>query len=219
MTARATGPRLAATLERLGLSDAPLIGEAACACRTLPRRGRPLRPATIGRDRPGPEPGLPGRTTSVRLADFRASRYDGAVEHLGESLKLGTTWASWPLNYPVLAMVHHRLGHGDESRRWLEKAHGLCGDAAHGLKQGESRKSSAVWWDYVEFGLTSRGRLCAILRQTSRLTRSHQVEERLTIRKVVLPDDPVDGMPDQPGIVPRANLRLESPVSDTIELD
>ena len=40
----------------------------------------------------------------------------------------------------------------DGSRR----RHGRRGDADHDLKQGDARKSSAVWWDYVEFGLLLR---------------------------------------------------------------
>ena len=32
--------------------------------------------------------------------------------------------AGCALNYPVLAMAHQRLGHRDEARRWLDKAHG-----------------------------------------------------------------------------------------------
>ena len=90
------------------------------------------------------------------LADFRAGRYETAVNDLEESLKLGTGWVAAPLNYPVLAMAHRRLGHEDEARRWLEKAHGRRGDAALGLKPGESIRSSAVWWDRLEFWLLLR---------------------------------------------------------------
>lgn len=57
------------------------------------------------------------------------------------------------LNYPVLAMAHHRLGNHEEARRWLERAHWEKGDAARGGKPGKMVGSSVPWWDRVEFQL------------------------------------------------------------------
>ncbi len=139
----------AATLERLGRSDDPLIGEAARACligpegvadTSVPRR---LAAAALAR-----EPEAPWLHYILGLADFRAGRCEAAIEHLATSLGLGGGWAAAPLNHPVLAMAHHRLGQQDEARRWLKKA--------HGLKPREALPSSAVWWDRVEFQLLLR---------------------------------------------------------------
>ena len=80
-------------------------------------------------------PRLPWLLYYRGLADFRAGRYERAVEHLRESLKVGGGWAAAPVNYPVLAMAHHRLGHRDEARRWLEKAHVRRDDPAVGSSQ------------------------------------------------------------------------------------
>ena len=113
----------AATLEHFGRSQDPLVGAAARACLVAPGAVLdPLVPLRLAERANAQEPSVPWRIYVLGLAEYRAGRYNGAVERLEESLTLGTTWASAPLNYPVLAMAHHRLGHGDESRRWLEKA-------------------------------------------------------------------------------------------------
>jgi tetratricopeptide (TPR) repeat protein len=55
------------------------------------------------------------------LAHYRAGRLEQAVELANKSV----VYVKWPdhhSNMPVLAMAHHRLGHADEARRWLEKA-------------------------------------------------------------------------------------------------
>ena len=112
----------AATLEHFGRSEGPLIGEAARACLVAPDAVLdPSVPLRLAETAVSQDPRAPWPYYVLGLAEFRAGRYEGAVERLEESLKLGTTWASAPLNYPVLAMAHHRLRHGDESRRWLEK--------------------------------------------------------------------------------------------------
>ena len=75
------------------------IGEAARACLvgpdavddiSLPRR---WIEAALAR-----EPRTPWLHYYLGLADFRAGLYEGAVEHLRESLKLGTGWAAAPVN-------------------------------------------------------------------------------------------------------------------------
>ena len=115
----------AATLERFGRSQDALIGEAARACLVGPDAvDDPSVPRRLAETALAREPGAPWLHYVLGLADFRAGRYEAAVEHLGESLKSGADWAAAPLNYPVLAMAYHRLGRKDEARRWLEKAHG-----------------------------------------------------------------------------------------------
>jgi hypothetical protein len=94
------------------------------------------------------EPDAPWLSYFLSLVDFRAGRYQGAIEYLGGSLKLSSGWASAPLNHPVLAMAHHRLGHRDEARRWPEKA--------HGREREEAIPSYGAYWDKLEFQLLLR---------------------------------------------------------------
>jgi hypothetical protein len=98
------------------------------------------------------EPAAPWCHYVLGLADFRMRQYEDAVAHLEESLKVGTGWPAAPLNYPLLAMAHDRLGHDDEARRWLDKAHGRDRAPARGVDV----ISSAVWWDRVEFRVLLR---------------------------------------------------------------
>jgi hypothetical protein len=79
------------------------------------------------------------------LAEFRTGRYERAVAHLGESLKVGTTWVAGPLNYPVLAMAHHQLGHGHEARLWLDQAHSRRSDSVRGVEASQAMSSTALW--------------------------------------------------------------------------
>jgi hypothetical protein len=89
------------------------------------------------------------------LAAFRAGRYGRAVESTLKSLDLGANWLAASLNYPVLAMAHHRLGHRDEARQWLEQARGRRGDA-RSRRWVQYFTSSGAWWDRVEFQLLLR---------------------------------------------------------------
>jgi hypothetical protein len=73
-----------------------------------------------------------------------------------KSIDLGGRWMAAPLNYPVLAMAHHGLGHRGEARRWLEKAHRRGSEASHGLGSADVLGSTVAWWDRVEFQLLLR---------------------------------------------------------------
>jgi hypothetical protein len=55
-------------------------------------------------------------------ACYRAGEFDGAAEHLSESLRMAPDWIGTYLNWPVLAMAHHRLGDETEAQRWLDKS-------------------------------------------------------------------------------------------------
>jgi WD40 repeat protein/tetratricopeptide (TPR) repeat protein len=55
------------------------------------------------------------------LACFRAGRFEEALVHLNASNRY-TSSPGRIMNWPVLAMAHHRLGHTAEAREWLEKA-------------------------------------------------------------------------------------------------
>jgi tetratricopeptide (TPR) repeat protein len=53
---------------------------------------------------------------------LRAGRLDEAVHRFEESLAIEREWPSAGMNAYGLALAHHRLGHRDEARRWLERA-------------------------------------------------------------------------------------------------
>ena len=60
------------------------------------------------------------------------------------------------MNWPVLAMAHHRLGHFAEARRWLERAHGRHGDPARGIEPGQDVIQGERWWDKADFRILLR---------------------------------------------------------------
>ena len=62
-------------------------------------------------------PREPWRLYVLGLALYRAGRYEEAIRQLAASRKLDPSWHATALNWPVLAMAHHRLGHGDEAMR------------------------------------------------------------------------------------------------------
>jgi serine/threonine protein kinase/tetratricopeptide (TPR) repeat protein len=55
------------------------------------------------------------------LSYYRAGRFEEAVAAALVSNRV-TTWPARSLNWPVLAIAHHRLGHAEEARKWLEQA-------------------------------------------------------------------------------------------------
>ena len=57
---------------------------------------------------------------SLALAHYRAGQFEQAQERADEAMtrQPDLAWLSWP----VLSLVHARLGHTDEARRWLAQA-------------------------------------------------------------------------------------------------
>ncbi len=53
---------------------------------------------------------------------LRAGRLDEAVRRFEQSLAVQPDWPNHGLNAYGLALAHHRLGHPDEARRWLDIA-------------------------------------------------------------------------------------------------
>jgi tetratricopeptide (TPR) repeat protein len=53
---------------------------------------------------------------------LRAGRLDEAIRRFEESLAVQREWANSGMNAYGLALAHHRLGHPEEARRWLERA-------------------------------------------------------------------------------------------------
>jgi tetratricopeptide (TPR) repeat protein len=62
------------------------------------------------------------RAYFVGAALLRAGRLDEAVRRFEESLAIEPEWFEHGLNAYGLALAHHRLGHPDEARRWLNRA-------------------------------------------------------------------------------------------------
>ena len=56
---------------------------------------------------------------TLGVALYRAGRIDEAIARLDESVK--ASGGGVPQDWVFLAMAHHKKGHADEARRWLEK--------------------------------------------------------------------------------------------------
>jgi tetratricopeptide (TPR) repeat protein len=72
---------------------------------------------------------------------YRAGRYDEAVRRLEQS---ASDWSGVGAarNWVFLAMAHHRLGHREEARLWLEK-----------LRAYAKRELATEFWEHVEIGI------------------------------------------------------------------
>jgi tetratricopeptide (TPR) repeat protein len=55
------------------------------------------------------------------LAGYRAGRFEEALAWATKS-NASASWAGRNMNWPVLALAHHRLHHDGEARKWLEQA-------------------------------------------------------------------------------------------------
>jgi len=114
----------AAVLDRFGGTTDPwTANSAAWACALGPEATSdleaPVRLAEIG-VRGVRELDKPNYLNTLGAALYRAGRFDEAIRRLEEGIRL-RGGASVPLEWAFLAMAHHRLGHRDESRRWLER--------------------------------------------------------------------------------------------------
>jgi tetratricopeptide (TPR) repeat protein len=123
-----------------------------------PRTANPVaRPCALGTDATA-DPEMPVRLAEAAVqggdgslkadalmtlgaALYRAGRCDEAIRQLEEAIPLrrGT---SVPLDWPFLAMAHHRLGHRDEARRWLDR-----------LRERQPGTDPARFWDELELRL------------------------------------------------------------------
>jgi WD40 repeat protein len=106
------------------LSDANAINSAIWTCLLFPDALPDMTPLV----RAGEQLLASGQRSSAMLNTlgityYRAGEYDAAIEHLEAAVKAergeGTPW-----DWLFLAMAHHRLGHGDDARKWHEQAIG-----------------------------------------------------------------------------------------------
>jgi eukaryotic-like serine/threonine-protein kinase len=72
---------------------------------------------------------------------YRAGRFEDAIRRLEEGIQF-QGGASLPKDWPFLAMAHHRLGHRDEARRWLDR-----------LRNYEPSTDPDKFWDELEIRL------------------------------------------------------------------
>jgi WD40 repeat protein len=67
-----------------------------------------------------PEAQKPVMLNTLGAALYRAGRFEAAIQRLEEGIKLQNGY-SVPQDWAFLAMAHHRLGHRDAARAWLER--------------------------------------------------------------------------------------------------
>ncbi len=82
--------------------------------------GVPVRLAEIGVRGVTARPTSPTSWNTLGRRLYRAGRYDEAIRRLEEGIQL-RRGESLPQDWEFLAMAHHRLGHLDEARRWLDR--------------------------------------------------------------------------------------------------
>jgi tetratricopeptide (TPR) repeat protein len=78
---------------------------------------------------------------TLGAALYRAARYDEAIRRLEEVVRL-RGGAGQPEDWAFLAMAHHRLGHRDEARRWLDR-----------LREYPPTEEPVRFWDELEIRL------------------------------------------------------------------
>jgi uncharacterized protein HemY len=81
---------------------------------------------------------------TLGAALYRAGRFEEAIRHLNESSQT-RGGEHVPRGYAFLALAHHRLGHRDESKRWLDK-----------LRDYQSHQVSNFSWDNLEIDILRR---------------------------------------------------------------
>jgi tetratricopeptide (TPR) repeat protein len=136
----------AALLARFGGTiDPRAAGEVARAWALAARpAGDPaasLRLAEIGAGPDGDPGAKADAVTTLGAALYRADRPDEAIGRLEEAIR-ARGGQSGPRDWAFLALVHHRLGHGAEARRWLDR-----------LREHRPSEDPGRFWDELEIRL------------------------------------------------------------------
>jgi WD40 repeat protein/tetratricopeptide (TPR) repeat protein len=79
--------------------------------------------------------------TTLGAALYRAGRFEEAIRRLEEGIQL-RNGASYPRDWVFLAMAHHRLGHRDQARPYLER-----------LRSRQPSTAPYQFWDEIEIRL------------------------------------------------------------------
>jgi tetratricopeptide (TPR) repeat protein len=87
---------------------------------------------------------------------YRAGQFDPAVRRCRESLKAQPSWPGNMLNWLVLAMAEHRLGHAGQARQWLAKAIQWRGKLPRQEGKGVVSPPDSHPSDWLEFNVLFR---------------------------------------------------------------
>jgi WD40 repeat protein/serine/threonine protein kinase/tetratricopeptide (TPR) repeat protein len=109
------------------------------------------------------------RAYVVGAALLRAGRLEEAVRRFEESLAIEPEWHEHGLNAYGLASAHHRLGHREEARRWLDRAERWLNDLD---RMYATAAPSAAARGQVPFPFESWVYAQVLRRQATRLIRS-----------------------------------------------
>jgi serine/threonine-protein kinase len=135
-------------IERFARSQEKLIAEVARACFIDPDPKDDLAiPRLLAEFAAKRDPQASWMRYVRGLGFYRIGQYQQATESLDHSGKANPDWSAFQLNWPVLAMAHHRLGHEREAKVWLEMARKVRGDRPLGL----APTSIPHWHDREEF--------------------------------------------------------------------
>jgi WD40 repeat protein/serine/threonine protein kinase/tetratricopeptide (TPR) repeat protein len=83
----------------------------------------------------------------VGLAHYRAGDWERALTSIQRSADAAPE-AAW-LRWPALALVHQRLGHAEEARRWLDKAAEWRRQEAHRIEESAGFALEGNWPDFL----------------------------------------------------------------------
>ena len=85
---------------------------------------RAVRLAESALQREDPKsPNHPDRLNTFGAALYRAGRFEEAIRRLEKAIQARGSGHGAPIDWPFLAMAHHRLGQRDQAWHWLER---LC---------------------------------------------------------------------------------------------
>jgi serine/threonine protein kinase/Tfp pilus assembly protein PilF len=116
----------AAMLERYGNADDPgPIDYVTWTCSLAPNSGaEPARLVSLMEKAVAKSPKEHTYVNDLGVALYRAGRFEEAAKRLTEATTLNPDPSKHKMldTWFFLAMAHHRLGHADEARRWLDKA-------------------------------------------------------------------------------------------------
>jgi eukaryotic-like serine/threonine-protein kinase len=84
------------------------------------------------------------------LAQYRAGRYEQAVECLHQSQTLDKNWGARAISYPAQAMAYHRLGKVNEARAALASAEKAIAGWTEAMFQGPVGTMPISWFDWLE---------------------------------------------------------------------
>jgi serine/threonine protein kinase/uncharacterized protein HemY len=109
------------------------------------------------------EPGDACLLYVLGIAHYRAGQYEAALRWLRQSMAAGPGWAAWRINYPILAMVHQRLGQAEQARKALNEAAETIDkwtreryQSGAGWYLGAETVWPVPWWDWLECQLYFR---------------------------------------------------------------